>query len=102
MRSLCLQWFQRFPVAGRGVTDWWEVRFTQGQGASCTCPAHEHRGKCKHVERVLREACLWASGGYAGGRRVRVPEPGLASPTGGDVSEGQRCPACGGPLVVLP
>lgn len=104
----CAQWFQHFLVQSDsqpGVSH--TVSFARGAGASCTCKAYKHAARrrrdptdiveCKHIRRVMREACLWNEQWYEGGARTMAPATPQVS--GATPVAGHACPQCGGPVV---
>lgn len=110
----CAQWFMSFYVQG-SAKEPYVVHFEQGHGPHCTCKAFEHGKRdetgfksCKHIERVMKHACLWNEQWHVGGDCTLQPVPDsctaavvvdrrvLASWCG---SCDYMCPKCGGPIV---
>lgn len=110
-RPMCAQWFMEFHAASDSTPGaHYVVRFNQGEGPHCTCPAFKRSQdrvakiqrpnwipSCKHVVRVMAHACLWNQH-YDGGDRTLEPAPGTlrARP-----AVGLRCPECRGPVVAV-
>lgn len=108
-RPMCAQWFMDFHAASDSTPGaHYVVRFNQGKGPNCTCPAFKRSQdravrirrpdwipSCKHVVRVMAHACLWNQH-YEGGDRALPPASGTLRAR---ISPRLRCPACGGPVV---
>lgn len=98
----CAQWFKTFTVAGSKPGVKYSVSFAQDLGPRCTCPAFEHAvgevKTCKHIQRVMKHACLWNERWYAGGDKSLTPDENSlrVAPTMNDM-----CPHCGGRIVTV-
>jgi hypothetical protein len=109
----CAQWFMSFNVQG-SAKEPYVVHFEEGHGPHCTCKAFEHGKRdetgfksCKHIEHVMKHACLWNEQWNDGGDRTLSPIPGSCTTSVverrswrlGLGSGRHKCPKCGGPII---
>jgi len=62
--------------------------YVRGLDAHCTCPGWQYHQKCRHVDELFREACMWNEHWNSMGLQV------MSGPGGGN--EELVCPNCGG------
>lgn len=85
-----------------GSTDTYTVTFSGSEGpAHCTCKAFKFSGNdrdCKHIRQVWEQACLYNAQWHDGQAN---PELRPVEYTYDAIVPGNKCPACGGPVVAV-
>lgn len=92
----CADYDAIFEVPSSDGSKTYRVQFSPSGGAYCTCPGFMYRDKCKHIEHVFEEACLWNPQWYDGGARTVRP-----SYRGVHNVPHETCPKCHGPMIAV-
>jgi hypothetical protein len=91
--GFCATYYGVFEIRSSDGETLYEVNPDANNGG-CSCKGWEYRQKCRHMERVWEEACLynpqWKDPGPGTLEPVRYLRPG---------DHYGECPGCGGPLV---
>lgn len=99
--SFCASWFASYDVPGsKGNT--YRCSLNGTSGPHCPCKsfqfAPETDKRCKHLDQIHREACLWNVQFHEGNKPVAL------YPVAYDMSNeipGETCPNCHGPVVAV-
>ena len=97
----CASNYGIFDVPSDSTDKKYTVSFSGESGAHCTCPAYQWSGNpknCKHIDRVYKGACMY-NPQYNDGKAD--PEYRPAGYNYIEGLEGDSCPACGGPTVLV-
>ena len=93
----CASNFAIFEMPSRDGKSTYEVEIGGESYTRCPCRGFHYRQNCHHLEELWRGACFYNPQWHDGREDPEYTPKSYTHP----LVEGERCPACGGPMVAV-